>query len=84
MESLHVVAEHVRRFHDKFQQYFKFTNRKQYDWVRDSFALSVEVSVEVSLKVREESIDLRSDRTLRLKFILGTVEKSFQPSLIVP
>jgi len=56
--------------HQKYDHCFFTINTELYDWIRNFFSANVQLSVneKLSLPVRESFLELRSDRTLRLKF----------------
>ena len=67
---LDLAQQHLILLQQKFEYYFHTINTEQYDWIRNPFSRNVEKSTEgLSLKMREEFLELRNDRTLEIKFM---------------
>ena len=55
--------------HQKYGHYFFAINSEQYEWIQNPFSAGAEISTQkLSLPVKENFLELRNDRTLRLKF----------------
>ena len=66
---LDLSQKHLALLHQKYDHYFFAINMEQYDWIRNLFSTNAEISTEkLSLPVKENFLELRNDRTLRLKF----------------
>ena len=64
-----LAQEHLSLLQQKYDCYFFTINTQQYDWIRNPFSSNAEISTEeLSLPIRESFLELRNDRTLRLKF----------------
>ena len=66
---LDLSQKHLALLHQKYDHYFFAINSEQYDWIRNSFSTDAEISTQkLSLPLKENFLQLRNDRTLRLKF----------------
>ncbi|XP_074857376.1 zinc finger BED domain-containing protein 5-like [Carettochelys insculpta] len=66
---LPLVEQHLNLLQDKLGHYFRSSGTEQFDWIQNPFAPSSEKStMSLSLKEKEEFLDVRNDRTLELKF----------------
>lgn len=66
---LDLAQEHLTLLQQKFEHYFHTINTEQYNWIRNPFARDAENFVDaLSLQIREEFAELRTDGTLKLKF----------------
>ena len=66
---LDLAKEHLTLLQQKFEHYFHTMPTEQYDWIRNPFASNAENSIEaLPLQIHEEFVELRTDRTLKLKF----------------
>ena len=64
-----LAKEHLTLIQQKYDKYFFAINTKQYDWIRNPFSANAEMSMkELPLRIRENLSEVKSDRTLRLKF----------------
>lgn len=64
-----LVEQHLYLLEEKLQHYFKSNKLIEFDWVRNPFVLPSEESLQnLSMKQKEELIDLKNDRTLELQF----------------
>ncbi|CAL8300781.1 unnamed protein product, partial [Arctogadus glacialis] len=64
-----IYAEHLQTLKERFERYFPLVaDIEDNDWIRDPFNQESESSTEkLTMKEREESAELRADRTLKLK-----------------
>ena len=70
------VTKHMALLHQKYDHYFFAINSYQYDWIRNSSSVDAEISTQkLSLAIKENFLELRNDRTLRLKFRDITVDE---------
>ena len=65
---LNIAKEHLTLIQQKYDKYFFAINTEQYEWMRNSFSADAEMSKELPLRIRENFFEVRSDRTLKLKF----------------
>ena len=66
---LNIAKEHLTLIQQKYDKYFFAIKTEQYDWMRNSFSADAEMSTkELPLRIRENFFEVRSDRTLKLKF----------------
>ena len=64
-----LAKEHLTFIQQKYDKYFFAINTEQYDWIRNPFSANAEMSMkELPLRIRENLSEVKSDRTLRLKF----------------
>ena len=64
-----LAKEHLTLIQQKYDKYFFAINTEQYDWIRNPFSANAEMSMkELPLRIRENLSEVKSDRTLRLKF----------------
>ena len=56
--------------YQKYEHYFFTINSEQYDWIRNPISADAEISTQklLSFPVKKNFLELRNDRTLRLKF----------------
>jgi len=66
---LDLVQERLTLLHQKYNHYFFTNGTEQCGWIRNLFSDNAEMSMqELPLRVRKNILELRNDRTLRLKF----------------
>ena len=72
-----IYAEHLQTLKERFERYFpRVADIEDNDWIRDPFNQESESSTEkLTMKEREESAELRADRTLKLKFSELTLDQ---------
>ena len=72
-----IYAEHLQTLKERFERYFpRVADIEDNDWIRDPFNQESESSNEkLTMKEREESAELRADRTLKLKFSELTLDQ---------
>ena len=66
---LYLSQKHLALLYQKHGHYFFAINSEQYDWIQNPFFADAEISTQkLSLPMEENFLELRNDRTLRLKF----------------
>jgi hypothetical protein len=73
--NLSLIVEFITLLEVKMNKYFPSINIKNYDWVRDTFNVSISDLVDLKLVEEENICSIKDDRTLQLKFKKITLNK---------
>jgi len=66
-ELIPLICEHLSSLEQQIDYYFPDIATEKYDWLRNPFIEASSTNVELTHVEEEELIDIRSDRTLKLK-----------------
>jgi hypothetical protein len=62
-----IVGDHLSTLDDELQHYFPSLDISKNDWIRNPFSQQLDLS-DLTVREKEELIEISSDRTLQLKF----------------